>query len=195
MNINVTQDALNSLLLNTTLSIMSAYGLWSTQSNATVRTTINVFSLSRPLNLFVPYLLALGLAVPFLIIGIIALVRNGVSAMDGSFLQLLTTTTGSAALNGLAASGCLGGAENVPKDLMELRVRFGELIDANSASEDLQEMPARAGFGIEGEVIGLRKGKMYGVDREGSAGFEHFNWIISSPPSSETEIHNGQGSI
>ena len=129
---------------------MVAYGLSSTETNATVRTTFNVFSLSRPLNIFLPYFLSLGLAILFIAIGIIALLRNGVSATEGGFIQLLSTTTGSAALNKAAAGSCLGGSENVSEELKELRIRFGELIEGErEPDQEGTRRLRRACFGLE----------------------------------------------
>lgn len=84
---------------------------------------------------------------------------NGVAATDGSFMQLVTTTTGSAVLDRAAAGGCLGGNESVPTELKELRVRFGEIMGREG------EVVRRAGFGVEGEVGPLRKGERYGIAR------------------------------
>jgi hypothetical protein len=54
---------------------------------------------------------------------------NGVSATDGGFLQVLMTTRGSEALDGVASGGCLGGEENVLKGIMGMEVMFGEFIE------------------------------------------------------------------
>jgi len=80
--------------------------------------------------------------------------------MDGSFEQIITTSTGSSLLDQAAAGGCLGGTESMPKELQDLKIRFGEFIG--------REEPGgvkRAGFGTESEVIALRKGARYGVAR------------------------------
>lgn len=81
------------------------------------------------------------------------------SAMDGSFTQI-TTSTGSAVLDKAAVGGCLVGDESVPKELKDLRVRFGEFVG--------REEPGRikrAGFGAEEEVVPLVKGCNYGIAR------------------------------
>ena len=75
-------------------------------------------------------------------------------AIDGGFLQLLTTTRGSATLDKIAVSGCLGGDKNVPSELKDLKIKYGELIDASfefSHNETVRLRKAR--FGTEGEVI------------------------------------------
>lgn len=139
---------------------MTSFGVWNTTSIATISTTINVYSFSRPLNLILPYFISLLLAVPFILIGGMALHYNGVSAMDGGFMQIITTSTGSAVLDRAAAGGCLGGEESVPQELKDLEIKFGEIID--------REEPGRikrAGFGVESEITALKRGDNYGTAR------------------------------
>jgi hypothetical protein len=154
---NVNQDVLNAMLANITLSSISAFNLWTTNTDITQNLSVNVYSFSRPLNLLLPYFLILLLALPFIVLGLYSLYANGVSATDCGFLQLLTTTRGSKVIDKAARGGCLGGDENIPVELKKIRVRFGELINENSGSES-----RIAGFGTEGEVVTLRKGGMYG---------------------------------
>lgn len=139
---------------------MIAYGNWPTTANASVASVNNVYSFSRPLNLILPYFISLGIAMPFLLLGGFALLRNGVSAMDGSFTQIISTSTGSAVLDQAAAGGCLGGNESVPQELKDLRIRFGEFV-----GRDEPGRIKRAGFGTESEVIPLKKGTDYGIAR------------------------------
>ncbi|KAI9644827.1 hypothetical protein NHQ30_006854 [Ciborinia camelliae] len=142
---------------------MTSYGLWKTNANATITTTCNVFSLSRPLNLYMPYFLALGLSIPFMALGAIALAKNGVNAIDGGFIQLLITTTGDTKLNRTAAGSCLGGVENVSNELKELKVRFGELVEEGGSQGQLgKSIPARAGFGTDEQVRELKRDRLYG---------------------------------
>ncbi|TVY44929.1 hypothetical protein LSUB1_G000574 [Lachnellula subtilissima] len=157
---SVSQEVLNDYMLNMTTSIMVAYGMWPTTANATISTPINVYSFSRPLMLLIPYFLSLALAVPFILMGVLALVMNGVSAIDGGFMQTITTSTGSAVLDRAAAGGCLGGEESVPKELKDLKVRFGEFIGRQEPGRI-----RRAGFGVETEVTALEKGALYGIAR------------------------------
>jgi hypothetical protein len=158
--LNVTQDSLNEQLFNITASMMMTFGMWNTSANATILKIINVYSFSRPLNLILPYFISLLLGLPFILIGGIALHMNGVSAMDGGFMQIIMTSTGSAVLDRAAAGGCLGGEENVPQELKNLKIRFGEIID--------REEPGRikrAGFGVEAEITPLNRGDSYGIAR------------------------------
>ena len=139
---------------------MVAYGQWTTTANATRSVATNIYSFSQPLNLILPYFISLGIALPFVLIGMIALLKNGVSATDGSFLQIITTSTGSAILDRAAAGGCLGGDESVPRELKDLRIRFGEILGSRNPGS-----VKRAGFGAEEEVTALRKGDQYGISR------------------------------
>ena len=155
----VTPGLLNDCLLNITLSAITDFGWWTSNDTAVTQwQTINAYSFSKPLNLIIPYFLCLFLAIPILAIGSFALRQNGVSAIDGGFTQLITTSTGSAALKKLAAGGCLGGDENVPDGLKELRIRFGELV-----GEGKEGLVRRAGFGTKEETISLAKGELYGI--------------------------------
>lgn len=89
------------------------------------------------------------IALPFVIAGILALHRNGVSTTDGGFIQLITTSR-SATLEREAATGHLGGKYNLPSHLEDMEVQFGQLVEG------------RAGLGTKDEVRPLRKGVRYG---------------------------------
>ncbi|KAJ5037436.1 uncharacterized protein L3040_007611 [Drepanopeziza brunnea f. sp. 'multigermtubi'] len=80
--------------------------------------------------------------------------------MDGSFTQIITTSTGSVTLEKAAAGGCLGGNESMPKELKDLVIKFGEFI-----GRDEPGVIKRAGFGVEGEIKDLEKGTNNGVAR------------------------------
>ncbi|RJE24584.1 hypothetical protein PHISCL_03062 [Aspergillus sclerotialis] len=180
---NVSEPKLNSMLLNITLSVIGRYNLWSTPANVTQHENRQEYSFSRPLALILAYFLTLGVTLPFLVLGVWALRANGVPATDHSFLQILMTTRGSPTVDCLAAGGCLGGDHNVPRDLKELPVQFGELVggDVGSSSglrertftgktdvqSDKGETPGRelrlASFGTLAEVTSLVRGRSYGV--------------------------------
>ena len=136
---------------------MQAYSRWNASVNATMESAVNVYSFSAPFNLLLPYFVTLVLAVPFILLGGLALHWNGVSASDGSFVQIITTSTGSAILDRAAAGGCLGGDENMPRELKDLKIRFGEFIGREDAPVK------RAGFGVESEITALKKGANYGI--------------------------------
>lgn len=156
-NLAITQKDLNEALTNITLSIMYTYDEWKTRTTVTMTMYSNIYSFSSIYNLVIPYITCLILALPFLLLGAYSLHKNGVPAIDGGFLQVLTTTTGSKRLEVAAARGCLGGDENMPKELLEMKIRFGELIG------DEEESVKRAGFGTEDEVVPLRRRETYGI--------------------------------
>ncbi len=155
----VNQGTLNDQLVNVTMSAVMAYNYWSTQVNATIVDLVNVYSFSNPLSLILPYFVTLTVALPFMVLGFLALLRNGVSATDGGFMQIITTSTGSAVLDRAAAGGCLGGDESVPEELRDLKIQFGEFIGRGGAGVK------RAGFGVDGEVKPLSTGAQYGIAR------------------------------
>ena len=158
----ITPELLNQALLNITLSVIVDFGWWKTSVDATQWKPINIYTFSKPGNLYIPYFLSLVLSIPILILGAFALHRNGVAAMDGGFIQLVTTSTGSKALDKAAAGGCLGGNESVTEELKELKIRFGELVDARSEDVGDNNLVMRAGFGTEEETTALKKGMLYG---------------------------------
>ncbi|KAG9247808.1 hypothetical protein BJ878DRAFT_553570 [Calycina marina] len=80
-----------------------------------------VYSFSTPLVLILPYFISLGLTLPFILIGCIALFKKRKSAMDGSFEQI-TATTGSSALDQATAGGCLGGDSSLPRELLDMKI-------------------------------------------------------------------------
>lgn len=157
---NITADMLNEYVFNATTSVMAVYGRWNTTANATTFTTLNVYSFSEPLNLIIPYFLTLLVSVPFVVMGCLALMKNGVSATDGGFMQLITTNTGSAIIDKAAAGGCLGGDESAPQELKDLEIRFGEFV-----GRDEPGRIKRAGFGVDSELTSLTKGAKYGIAR------------------------------
>lgn len=67
----------------------------------------------------------------------------------------------SARLESEASVGCLGGDENIPKRLRDMRVKFGELID-KTRGEGAGGIVRRTGFGTEEEIVPLTKGARYG---------------------------------
>ncbi|KAF2670593.1 hypothetical protein BT63DRAFT_424523 [Microthyrium microscopicum] len=164
---NFTQESLNEGLANVTFSLMFAMDQSNTTVEAQTWEPVNVYKFEPRLNLIIPYFLCLAVAIPFLFLGMVSLNRNGVSAMDGGFLQILMTTTGSKSLEKAAAAGCLGGRENIPKELLDMKIRFGELVEADGHGVgDTTGVVRRAGFGTEDETIPLTRNARYGVQEE-----------------------------
>lgn len=179
----LTQDSLNAILQNITLSISLSYSLWSTPTNASIHTTQNIYTFSQPLNLILPYFLSLALSLPFLILGLWALIQNGVSAGDANFTQLLCTTSSipyytaipspntssyhnhnaGNTLRTLSQGACLGNSQSLSRPLKDLQIRYGELKSSGSGSGNQAGDVRRAGFGLESEVAPLVKGEKYGI--------------------------------
>jgi len=124
----------NELLINTTISALALNQRFDIV-NGTETRTFNIYRFENKLAFFLPYGLSLALAIPILVLGLIALyVQNhGVSAISGGFMQLLMTTTGRSSLEAVVTrgSGTLGGYENVSEELRRMEVRFGELVEVS----------------------------------------------------------------
>jgi hypothetical protein len=138
-------------------------GFWHTTVPVNITNTHEMYSFVSPKTLIIPYLTCLLLSIPFLYLGLNNLRLNGASATEGGFLQILMTTTGSKTLKKAATGGCLGGDENVPENLKRMRIRFGELVESRVDEDGDRGAVKRAGFGIDGEVMPLRRGIAYGV--------------------------------
>jgi hypothetical protein len=120
------------LLINTTISALTLNDRFDMVNGSELR-NLNVYRFEHKLAFFLPYGLILGLAIPTIALGLVALYmqNHGVSAMNGGFLQVLMTTTGRTEMEAVIkkGSGTMGGDENVSKELREMEVQFGELID------------------------------------------------------------------
>jgi hypothetical protein len=85
---------------------------------------------------FIPYGLSIGLSIPIIVLGLLSFYTHnrGVSAINGGFLQLLTTTTGRTGLEDVVIkhSSTMGGYKNVSDELKAVEVRFGELIEVGA---------------------------------------------------------------
>ena len=158
----VNATTLNTILANITLSTIPFTNYWSTHATQTRIVPVNVFAFSQPLNLILPYAVLLGCGLCALVLGGWALRTNGVAATDGGFLQILTTTRGSAEVDRVARGCCLGSEENWSSELMSLKVKFGEMenLAGSRLSEDMGYK--FSGFGVEGEVRSLKKRGLYG---------------------------------
>ncbi|KAL3257833.1 hypothetical protein ABHI18_006503 [Aspergillus niger] len=148
---NITSASMKDLLQNITISLLT---MNQTTTEVTVmnNVTVNVYSFSRPARLIAAYFACLGSALAFILFGGHALISNGISASMTGMFQTLCTTRASARLDDLAAKGCLGGRENVPDELRNLKVMFGEI-----QGKDGVRM---AGLGSVDEVIPLKRGSI-----------------------------------
>ncbi|KAF4635687.1 hypothetical protein G7Y89_g2416 [Cudoniella acicularis] len=147
-NLTITSHLVNETLFNVTLGAMYTLDFYQAPANVTKMQFKNTYSFSAPKNLIIPYTVCLLLPLPFILLGFNSLRLNGVPAMDGSFLQILTTATGSKKLENAAAGGCLSGDNNMPKELLNMKIRFGEFVGSDNRV-------LRTGFGTEDEVVPL----------------------------------------
>ncbi|KAH7074435.1 hypothetical protein BKA63DRAFT_595919 [Paraphoma chrysanthemicola] len=150
-SLSITEASINALLANVSFSALSL-NTW--YGNVAVNDTNfrNVYRFSNPLNFFLPYGLCLCLTLIFIAFGLNALRLNGTEATDGGFLQVMMTTTGNTSMSREVKGGSLGGRSNAPQALLDLKVRFGELINERDATS-----AKRYGFGTEEETVRLRR--------------------------------------
>ncbi|KAF7593527.1 hypothetical protein BBP40_011255 [Aspergillus hancockii] len=147
----ITPASMQDLLQNITLSLLTL-NQTTTLTRVEEARLINFYAFRRPARLIAPYLVTLAVALAFAIGGGHALVSNGISASTTGLFQTLCTTRGSQRLEELAAKGSLGGMENVPEELKNLKVRFGELKSSRGVRI--------ASLGPEEEVVPLVKGSI-----------------------------------
>ena len=143
---NITQDSINEYMTNLTIAALTLNVATSKTQVQTseYRTT---YEFSAPINIFLPYALCLAFGAAFVAIGIWSLAQNGSPAADGGFLQVMTTTVGRTQMEELAIALQTGdNPENITKELLNLRVRYGELIDGAGIRT------GSAGFGTEQET-------------------------------------------
>jgi hypothetical protein len=130
-------ELVKDVLAKTTISALSLNGRYD-MVNGTETRAFNIYRFQRKLPFFLPYTLSLGLAIPIIALGLLTLYiqNNGVSAITGGFVQVLMTTTGRTLLEAVIAKGSrsMGGAENVSKELSDMEIRFGELIEEDGES-------------------------------------------------------------
>jgi len=155
-DLDLSEARLNDALFNLTMSFLSL-GVWYDTLDVNASYIEAVYRFSDPLQFFLPYCLCIGLTGAIMTIGLLALRWNGVTATDGGFVQIVTTTTGDTEMRRAALPGCLGGRRNAPKELMDMKVRFGEL-------ESECHSVRRAGFGTVDETVPLRRRVAYGKD-------------------------------
>ncbi|OAL55276.1 hypothetical protein IQ07DRAFT_627422, partial [Pyrenochaeta sp. DS3sAY3a] len=125
----INEQSINDYLTNVTISTLSLdLGRNKTAVNVTEYRTIYEFS--APLNLIVPYALSYAIALAFVTIGIWSLHQNGVPAIDGGFLQVMSSTVGRTQMEDLViASQRSGGKGGKNQDLLDMKIRYGELVD------------------------------------------------------------------
>ncbi|OAL56202.1 hypothetical protein IQ07DRAFT_626316 [Pyrenochaeta sp. DS3sAY3a] len=153
MNYTINEQTINEYIANVTISAMSLnLGKAKVPINYTeYRTT---YHFSRPVNLIVPYSLLFLFSTISVVFGILSLNRNGAAATDGGFLQIMTTNVGRTKAEDLITEHYIShNGDNVPDVLLDLKIRYGELIDESGVGKGI------AGFGTEEETRMLKKGQ------------------------------------
>ncbi|PYI34359.1 hypothetical protein BP00DRAFT_443694 [Aspergillus indologenus CBS 114.80] len=118
-----------SMLQNITLSLLTLHQT-TTTTTVTKTVSVSVYRFPHPARLITPDFVALAMALAFL---------------DGAAMR-------SEWLDGLAMKGCLGGRGNVPAELKEFEVKFGDM-----QTEDGSRV---AGLGAAEEVMPLVKRRL-----------------------------------
>jgi hypothetical protein len=148
--LNITETTINEYLVMAAISALSL-NAGETPVPVNITTYQATYEFSNPFNLILPYSLSLFFCAIFVGIGIWSWAHNGASAADGGFLQIMTTTTGRTRMEDLAIAQRID-KDNLPEELLDLEVRYGELLDAHGVGTGV------AGFGTVEETKLLRKG-------------------------------------
>ncbi|KAF2750250.1 hypothetical protein M011DRAFT_465029 [Sporormia fimetaria CBS 119925] len=159
--VNISEDSLNELLFNITISALTL-NTWSDKVEVTHTEYVLVYQFIAGLHFIIPYALCLALALVFVAMSLTVLHLNGVPASDG-FLQVFMTTRGNTSMSRAVGKGCIGGRHNAPEELLSMKVRFGELDESASSQRELSktELIRRVGFGSVEETVPLKRGVAY----------------------------------
>ncbi|KAF1923430.1 uncharacterized protein M421DRAFT_29311, partial [Didymella exigua CBS 183.55] len=149
--LKITDTSINNLVANISIPAPSL-NTWYGNHNVSKSTFQSVFRFSDPHNLLVPYTLCLGLTLVIVLLGLNGLRRNGTSATEGCFLQVIMTTSGETTMHRAVKQRSVGGIRNAPKELLDLKVKFGEFV--NEGETTLVE---RRGFRTLEEVISFQR--------------------------------------
>ncbi|ORY14544.1 hypothetical protein BCR34DRAFT_227937 [Clohesyomyces aquaticus] len=134
---SISQDLLNEVLVNITLSAMNRLALWSTEAPATTRIHYNTYSFNHPLRLILPYFISLVLSIPFIIVGILALIHNGAPAPSGGVIDVLAMGSKSETLMS-AAEKVSFEKRSGEKELGRLRVGYSKINGGLGVEEELR---------------------------------------------------------
>lgn len=151
-DLDITEDLLNDVLTNITLSTISL-GTWWEMVPVTTTRYRRTYSFANPFNLILPYSICLTAATFFVAIAIWSMWQNGIPAADGGFLQIMIATRGDTAMEKLALREQLIGIDNISEELKSLKVRYGELVTEEAPGIEGR----RLGFGTAEETLSLRK--------------------------------------
>lgn len=88
----------------------------------------------------------------FAAIGIWSLWHNGSSVADGGFIEVMLATRGDTEMDRLVITSGIVTTNDMSKELKELKVRYGELVNG-----EVGEEKGRFGFGTAKETRSLRR--------------------------------------
>lgn len=150
---NLTQEMLNIVLTNITLSAMSLQ-TWSTLVPVNKTEYRHTYEFSEPLALVLPYGLSLAFGAFFAAVGVWSLGHNGVPAADGGFLQVMLATRGDTHMERLAIRHGDREKERISEELKTLKIRYGALMteDRNKGVDQM-----KMGFGTIEETASVRR--------------------------------------
>jgi len=159
-------QAIEDLANNITLIYLSSSDLSNHNTifrNITTSNTISIYQY-HPLYLFLSYGIGFFFASVAAIIGIYAMIDNGVS--HSAAFSTIIATTRNPDLDSLTRGASLG-AEPLPKDIKKVKLRFGPLLRTHKVEEigekqgKESEEAQHIAFGFEKTVGTLRKGASY----------------------------------
>lgn len=133
MCFRLSASLVEQLMQNVTISLLNtAMSNTSTQVTKTLWKPAYVFE--NPARLVAAYAGILGACLAFVLLGLRALWQNGTPAFTGGFLQIMCTTTYSESImNEIAREASISGTIGLPKDLLDLRVRYGSVPRSGNA--------------------------------------------------------------
>jgi hypothetical protein len=161
-DLNLSEAMLNQFLANVSISAISL-GTWRRLTPVNITKDRNVYIFSSPKSLIIPYAIALGLSLLCNILGIWALATNGEAAENGGFLQIMTTTRGNTEMDRAARKINHVREGGLEKELLDLKIRYGEMVEGCGACEGVEK--TMSGFGTIKETVALKwrkpKGRVF----------------------------------
>lgn len=150
--IKITEALLNEALTNITVSALSL-GTWWRMTPVSFIRYQNTYRFSNHLYLILPYGVSIGLAMVFTIVALWSCWRNDNAATDGGFIQIMLATRGATEMERLVLKEGCTSADNMPQELKQLKLRYGQLTVGQNIGVD----EIRMGFGTVDETICLKK--------------------------------------
>ncbi|KAL0634212.1 hypothetical protein Q9L58_006888 [Maublancomyces gigas] len=124
--------------------------------NTTRTSTVHDYKARR---LIIVYATSASLSMLMAVVGFVALGRNGVSS--SVTVSAIIRTTRNPTLDRLFGGSCLG-ADPIPKELGEMRLKFGEVRAEGEMPKEVEVgVVGHVALGIEGEVFPIRNGARY----------------------------------